>query len=78
MGFDLNKWLEETINIDKVFNDAYQKVRPRILCEDSSSVSVQASEYTYCEPRYTQWKENDKWHVINGNFLDITKNPEKC
>ena len=77
MGFDLNKWLEETIDIDKVLDNAYQKVRPRILCEDGFSVSVQASEYTYCEPRYTQWKEQDKWHVLNGNYFEYNEEPRK-
>ena len=68
MSFNLNNWLKETIDIDIVGGIAiYQKVRPRIVCQDGYSVSVQANEYTYCAPRYTQFQAEDGWHVINGN-----------
>ena len=69
MSFDLNYWLKETINIDASFpGHYYQEVRPRIVCNDGYSVSVQASACMYCEPRYTQWQHEDGWSVINGNY----------
>ena len=69
MSFDLNYWLKETIDIDNAGGILiYQKIRPKIVCQDGYSVSVQASEYHYCEPRYTQWQNEDGWHVINGNY----------
>lgn len=76
MSFNLNYWLKETIDIDMVPGVfAFQKVRPRIVCNDGYSVSVQASEYTYCEPRYTQWQNEDGWQVINGNYWSSSKTP---
>lgn len=69
MSFDLNCWLKETINMDIIPGRiAFQKVRPRIVCNDGFSVSVQASEFTYCHPRYTQWQNKDGWQVINGEY----------
>lgn len=76
MSFDLNYWLKETINVvSPIPSRYYQKVRPRIVCNDGYSVSVQASEYTYCEPRYTQWQNEDGWQVINGNYWSSSKTP---
>ena len=69
MSFDLNYWLKETIVIDGFSSLCiYQKTRPRIVCQDGYSVSVQASEYAYCTPRYTQFQAEDGWHVINGDY----------
>lgn len=80
MSFDLNYWLKETINVISLGADYYlQEIRPRIVCNDGYSVSVQASEHMYCEPRYTQWQNDDGWQVINGNYLwpnDATRNFE--
>lgn len=76
MSFDLNYWLKETINIITLGpGHYYQEVRPRIVCNDGYSVSVQASEYMYCEPRYTQWRNEDGWQVINGNYYSSSKTP---
>ena len=70
MSFDLNYWLKETIDIEDFLGMSicYQKVRPRIVCQDGYSLSVQASENHYCQPRYTQWQNEDGWQVINGNY----------
>lgn len=69
MSFDLNNWLKETINVVAIVPGHYhQEVRPRILCNDGYSVSVQASAHTYCKPRYTQWPDEDGWNVTNGNY----------
>lgn len=76
MSFDLNYWLKETINIvTLVSGHYYQEVRPRIVCNDGYSVSVQASEHMYCEPRYTQWQNEDGWQVINGDYWSSSKTP---
>ena len=76
MSFDLNYWLKETINIITLgLEHYYQEVRPRIVCNDGYSVSVQASEYMYCEPRYTQWKNEDGWQVINGDYWSSSGTP---
>ena len=76
MSFDLNYWLKETIDIDMIPGVfAFQKVRPRIVCNDGYSVSVQASEHMYCEPRYTQWQNEDGWQVINGNYWLSSNTP---
>ena len=76
MSFDLNYWLKETINIaTPAPGHYYQKIRPRIACNDGFSVSVQASEFTYCHPRYTQWQNEDGWQVINGNYYASSEIP---
>lgn len=76
MSFDLNYWLKETINIITLGPEHYyQEVRPRIVCNDGYSVSVQASEYMYCEPRYTQWQNEDGWQVINGDYWSSSGTP---
>lgn len=76
MSFNLNYWLKETINVISVGTEHfYQEVRPRIVCNDGYSVSVQASEHMYCEPRYTQWQNEDGWQVINGNYYASSEIP---
>lgn len=84
MSFDLNYWLKETIDLHVIADmisdmHVFQKVRPRIACNDGFSVSVQASEFAYCNPRYTQWQNENGWQVINGNYYsssDIPRNFE--
>ena len=70
MSFNLNDWLKDTIDIDNIDGTASicQKVRPRIVCQDGYSVSVQASACYYCAPMYTQFQSYDGWHVINGVY----------
>ena len=77
MSFDLNYWLKETIDIEDFLGTSiyYQKVRPRIVCQDGYSVSVQASEYTYCMPRLTQFQNEDGWHAINGAYYTSSDMP---
>ena len=80
MSFNLNKWLEETIDIDKILllsDHIYQRVRPRFVCQDGFSVSIQASENHYCEPRYTQYRDGNTWHVINGDTWSSSSVPRK-
>ncbi len=72
MSFVLNDWLKETIDI-RIVNGFdkkhfYQDVRPRIVCNDGFSISVQASSFTYCHPRYTQYcASEDVWLIEDGN-----------
>lgn len=76
MSFDLNYWLKETIHVIGLAPEyCFQEVRPRIVCNDGYSVSVQASEHMYCEPRYTQWQNEDGWQVINGDYLWACSTP---
>lgn len=44
--FDLNKYLKENRDSDHTW------LVKRIECKDGFTISVQASEYNYCEPRY--------------------------
>lgn len=76
MSFNLNYWLKETINMDIIPGIfAFQKVRPRIVCNDGYSVSVQVSEHSYCAPRYTQWQNEDGWQVVNGAYWGSSETP---
>ena len=78
MSFNLNDWLKETINIVSCApGHYYQEIRPRIVCNDGYSVSVQASECMYCEPRYVQWQNENGWQVINGNYWSSSRIPRK-
>ena len=43
-----NEYLQKTY-----MNDVTFWVRPRVICADGFSISVQANEYTYCSPRIT-------------------------
>lgn len=56
MSTNLNEWLRQTRK-DVVFpghpeyDGQYIEVRKRIVCADGVSLSVQAGEMLYCEPR---------------------------
>ena len=49
-------WLKKTVK-ERIYIDGtgivykVQDIRPRLYCNDGFSVSVQASEFNYCEPR---------------------------
>lgn len=43
----LREWLKTTYKV----SFGYQKTRPRIVCKDGFSMSVQAGEAIYCMPR---------------------------
>lgn len=48
----INEYLKETRRVDKLYDGSeYELNRPRLVCADGFSVSVQASEYHYCWPR---------------------------
>lgn len=45
---NINKFLKVTRKITK---SGHLDIRPRIICEDGFSISVQASSNHYCDPR---------------------------
>lgn len=49
----IKDWLKKTITTrNYVDGTEIQENRPRLYCNDGYSISVQASELHYCEPRY--------------------------
>lgn len=71
MSFNLNEWLKDTIEIEETVTKPYQMKRPRVFCKDGYSVSIQASEYHYCEPNYSQIppKKNGRWLIYSGTWF---------
>ena len=71
MSFNLNKWLKDTIVIEETVVKPYQENRPRVFCKDGFSISIQASEYHYCTPRYSQVppKSEGLWLIMNGDRI---------
>jgi hypothetical protein len=50
---NLQEFLEKTKEIKKLSDGySFQTIRPRIVCKDGVSLSVQGSETHYCQPRY--------------------------
>lgn len=50
--FDINEWLRETRKVHTLRDGSViEDNRPRLICEDGYSVSVQASRFHYCSPR---------------------------
>ena len=48
----IKDWLKKTITTrNYVDGTEIQENRPRLYCNDGYSISVQASEFHYCEPR---------------------------
>ena len=43
----LREWLKKTYDVSR----GTQKTRPRFVCEDGFSMSVQAGSHLYCTPR---------------------------
>jgi hypothetical protein len=48
---DIKEFLEKTIEKKNYGFYSTQEIRPRIVCNDGESVSIQASEMHYCSPR---------------------------
>lgn len=61
----INEYLEKTANVTIIKQPGIfiviQKVRPHITCADGFTVSIQASETHYCEPRITQYYDGKHW-----------------
>ena len=47
----ISKHLKETSNVRISGSMSFQSVRPRIICQDGESVSIQAGQFTYSAPR---------------------------
>lgn len=51
----INEWLASTVETKEYsfpfLNERFQLIRPRLICKDGFSMSVQASQYHYCKPR---------------------------
>ena len=58
----LREWLRKTYKIEK----SYQKVRPRIVCKDGFSMSVQAGIGIYSVPRKNL--ENGEYKAVEVGF----------
>ena len=48
---NVNEYLRKTQEYQTVVGRLYQRIRPRIVCKDGSSLSVQAGELLYSTPR---------------------------
>lgn len=73
--------MEPTDHVHKHFKYYKGPIRPTILLNDGTSISVQASQYHYCEPRldnmssYTtvevyHWPENERFFYDYGGSED--------
>jgi hypothetical protein len=51
---NLQEFFEKTLVLNNLEESYYsrQSIRPRIVCKDGTSLSVQASRTHYCKPRY--------------------------
>lgn len=48
---NVSEFMEKTKVIKTVGSYSFQEVRPRIVCQDGFSLSVQGSRTHYCKPR---------------------------
>ena len=48
---EINKYLQSSMKFIRAGGLSLQEVRPRIICNDGESVSIQAGEYVYSTPR---------------------------
>ena len=62
----INEYLKETRSVGKLSDGTdFEQNRPRLMCADGFSVSVQASEYHYCTPRING---ADKYETVELGF----------
>ena len=65
----INEYLKETRRVDRLFDGTEcERNRPRLMCADGFSVSVQASEYHYCTPRING---ADKYETVELGYPNI-------
>lgn len=62
----IEQFITETNSV-KVTDRFNTQFRPRIICNDGFSMSVQASQYAYCMPRKTN---NDSYTEMEIGFPD--------
>lgn len=53
---NIHEFLKETYSIHKVGGYQIQDVRPKVICNDGFSISVQGSKYHYSTPRKDGYK----------------------
>ena len=61
----IQDYLQKTMKIIKMGSTAFQEVRPRIICNDGESVSIQAGRLLYSSPREDGSK---KYSAIEAGF----------
>lgn len=70
-----------TVNINKIFESLGEdRIKPRIECKDGFSMSVQASDTHYCEPR-EKWPPYWSFEVgfpsqMEEALMEYAENPE--
>jgi len=65
---ELSEFIEKTINIEGINGHEYQNIRPRIVCSNGVSLSVQASDGHYCSPRVNGIKN---YHNVEVGYPSI-------
>lgn len=61
---NITKFLEKTYKVERVSPwYSFQEVRPRIVCNDWFTMSVQAWAYVYCNPRKNWRVDYDKVEI---------------
>jgi len=51
MNTNLNAWLKSSVNIREYGNTRSQELRKQLVCNDGTTLSVQASDTHWCSPR---------------------------
>jgi len=51
MNTNLNAWLKNSVNIREYGNTRSQELRKQLVCNDGTTLSVQASDTHWCSPR---------------------------
>jgi hypothetical protein len=68
----INEWLEKTKIVQTCPDGTrYQKIRPRLICKDGYSISVQASWGHYCSPRFDDVNEYKTVELGFPNMKDV-------
>lgn len=82
---NINEYLEATkkFRMSNLFDkmEAHQLIRPRLICADGFSMSVQASDIHYCEPRESFLKHYDSVEIgfpseEESLLLDYAEDPD--
>ena len=50
MTTNLNAWLKSSVNIREYGNTRSQELRKQLVCNDGTTLSVQASDSHWCSP----------------------------
>ena len=59
----IQEYLAKTLVIENVTGYSFQRVRPRIVCKDGVSLSVQAGSFLYSTPRIDKVSEYSEVEV---------------